>query len=462
MMDIYDGVSQVSPLVKYYIESYGCAANAYDTEAMENLLRLSGFERAFSPYDADIIIINTCIVKKVTEDRMRYRIKALSTLNKPLIVAGCMAEALPNLVKKINPKASLVGPYHIDKITEYVKKALKGETIKAIGKVYLEKPSILLNSDNPSEERVGVIPISQGCLGTCTFCITKFARGHHYSYPPDSIIKLVKKFVEKGVKEIRLTGQDLGPYGTDIKTDLAELLEKICEIRGEFMVRVGMASPNTIYPVLDRLLDVMKECNKIYKFLHIPVQSGSDRILELMKRGHKADLFKEEVKIIRRKLGNDVSIATDIIVAFPGETEEDHYLTLKLLQETRPDVVNVSRYGDRPMTVASKMYPKVHSGLAKKRSAEISRLVRKISLEKNLEFLHNKFDVLILDMDDKRLIGRTKNYKLVYVDDPEGARDFLGEWATVHIRDVTWKALYGTMLINKLNTQVVNKVKEFS
>ena len=431
----------------YYIESYGCAANEFDTKLIEVQLERKGFQRTEDPSKADILFINTCIVKKTTEDRMRSRIEALSRVNKPLIVTGCMAEALPNLIKKIAPKANIISPHHYDEINRLTDQILLGKKIIKVGKKTIDKPALIANSGGYSIKSYEFpVVVSQGCLGSCSFCITKFARGAHKSYPIDSIISAVRRAIKAGAVEIRLTGQDLGPYGTDLGTSLIDLLERICEIEGDFMVRLGMASPDTIDPILDNVVDVIKNCEKLYKFIHLPVQSGSDRILRLMRRNYTSDLFINQVNRIRRKMGYDISIATDIIVAFPTETEEDHEKTLELLKKTKPDIVNISRYGDRPMTVASKLYPKIHSGVAKRRSSEVFRLVRSISLEHNMRYLGKKVDVFYIEKKENRIVGRTKNYRMVYSDVENMEKIEPKVWMRTLISDVTWKALYGEIL----------------
>lgn len=430
--------------MSFYMENYGCAANQYDGDIIKTLLVKKGLIEAPSPDKADIIILNTCIVKKATEDRMRERLRKLSKLDKSLIVTGCMAEALSEKILSIASNTSVVGLNYIDLIPNIIDRISKGEKIVLTGKRNLNRVAL---DYNPSNELIATVPIAQGCLGSCTFCITRFARGTLVSFPPRDIVEKVKKLVEKGYKEIRLTGQDVGPYGRDLGITLVDLLEKICEIEGFFKVRIGMASPDTIEPVFDNLISIMNRCDKIYRFLHIPVQSGSERILRLMNRRYSPELFVELVEKARKTI-SDITIATDVIVAFPTETEEDHLATISLLERTQPDIVNISRYGDRPFTKAAKLKPKVHSGVAKKRSSEISRLVRNISLMKNMKHVNKVEKVLLLNSNGlNRVEGRLDNYKLVFIDiDKNTTRDILGSQKRAKITDASWKALYGVIV----------------
>ena len=429
-------------LTNYYIETYGCAANRHDSDVIIGILEKSGFHLTDRVDNADVLIINTCIVKKATEDKMRERLRKLSKLNKPLIVAGCMAEALPNLIEKLAPQASMLSPHHLDELPDALPRILNGEKIILRGIKKLDRLTL------PRKHLGGAaapVTISQGCLGACTFCITKFARGHLSSYPIDHIIDEIKRLISSGVKEIQLTGQDTGSYGVDIDSSLPELLEAVNEIDGKFMVRLGMANPDTIYPVIDDVLDVFQKSEKFYHYFHIPVQSGSDRILKSMRRRYTVQEYIDIVKKIRNRLGEDTTLATDIIVAYPGETESDVDATIELLEVTKPDIVNVSRYGDRPFTVASKIYPKIHSGVAKMRSIKVTRVVRRISLERNLKYLNSKVRAFLLENSgNSRVIGRTFNYKKIVANSNHNVA--LGEWKSIIVQDVTWKTLYGKVI----------------
>ncbi|MHA1665380.1 MAG: tRNA (N(6)-L-threonylcarbamoyladenosine(37)-C(2))-methylthiotransferase [Candidatus Njordarchaeales archaeon] len=425
---------------KIFIISYGCAINQAHTEIMKGLLKKEGFILVDNEGSADLIIMNTCSIKKPTEEKILARAASLIRNGKKLIIAGCLPISDPARIHKLHPNISIVGPYDFLKIADVVKAALsnKNEVIVSRSDFNpLLKPRVLNNS------LIAVIPIARGCLGACTYCIDKLIWGRLKSYPKEDIVKTVQNFVKNGVKEIRLSGQDTGPYGWDLGYSLIELLDDILEIPDFFKIRIGMASPDTIMKIIDDLVKTMSRDNRIYRYLHIPVQSGSDRILRLMNRKYSVDDFKNLIKFIRNKLGNNVTIATDIITAFPTEREEDHQATLALLNELKFDIVNLSRYGDRPGVPASKIYPKVHSKIAKRRSQEIHQTIKKISLDKNKSYLNKTLPALILEHDNGSLIGRLDNYKLIIVPYEQSV---LGSETYIRITDVTWKTLYGRVI----------------
>ncbi len=398
------------------MDIYGCAAAQAEGEMIRGLVVSSGHELVERPEDADVIILVTCIVKKPTEDRMKNLIKRYySLVGNRLIVYGCMATAEHRIVEKLAPKASLVGNYFLKRIPEVIERILRGERMKLIGaginEIHLGLPRV------PLDPLIGTVEISHGCLGVCTYCIVRFARGSHKPFPPDMIVEEVKRLLKSGAIEIRITGQDLTPYEYEGKR-LPDLLRMISEIPGRFRVRIGMMNPGGLLEILDDLLDVVYSDDRFYKFFHIPVQSGSDRILKLMRRYYTVDEFLEIVRTIRSR-DRLASIATDIIVGFPTETDDDFELTLELIRKIEPDVVNISHYGDRPGTIASRM-PKVPRDKVYERARRLHELSESIAF-KRASMLVGMEDVVPIMRDDKRRpMGRTFNYKPVYLS--EGKR----------------------------------------
>jgi MiaB-like tRNA modifying enzyme len=254
------------------------------------------------------------------------------------------------LIEKLNPQASLVGPDSIEKIVDVTRVTLEGR--KIIFTEDLKKPKLCLPRErkNPS---IGIIEISNGCLSNCSYCCVKFARGKLFSYPVEKIVEEARQAVKNGCKELWITSQDNSCYGKDIDSSLPELLKEICKIEGEFSVRVGMMNPLYAKNILDELIEVSKD-EKIIKFLHLPVQSGSDKILKLMNRGYVVKDFVEIVEKFRKEIP-DLFLSTDVIVGFPGETEEDFQKTVELMRKIKPSKINISKFGARPMTEAAKM-----------------------------------------------------------------------------------------------------------
>lgn len=425
---------------RIYILTTGCAVNQAYSEIISGLLSEHGYSLTDDPKAADIIIINACAIKKPTEDRMISLIRKYASMKKFLIVAGCLAEVIPDKVQKIAPRASIVGAYNLFRIPEIVSETLRGKAIRLLDKKDFEP---LLKPRNLRNQYIGIVPIARGCLGYCTYCIDKKIWGDLKSYPKEKIVAEVKRLIENGVKEIRLSGQDTGPYGWDLGYNLVDLLSEIVEIPGEFRIRIGMMSPDTAAKIIDDLIMLMRETNKIYKYLHLPVQSGSNRILRMMNRKYTVEEFIELVMKIRKKLGDDTTIATDIITGFPGEREEDHEASIALLKRIKPDIVNLSRYGDRPGVPSSKIYPKIHSKILKKRSRELAEVIRQISYERNKPYIGNTYGVLMLEKDNYNVLGRLYNYKVVIA---PGSEKFLGRFIPVLIKNTTWKALYGRII----------------
>ena len=412
--------------MKFYIETYGCSANFADSERMVSLLLDAG-NSMVNERDADIIIINTCGVKDPTENKIIKRLNELK--NKRVIVTGCLPLIRRDLIK-IFPEFSFLSPDKEFRITEALNK-------KIVDLEILEKPKFIQKHFrfNPIIE---IIPISLGCTGNCTYCATKFARGKIRSYNEDDIIKQAESAIESGAKEIWVTSQDTGAYGIDINKNLVDLLNKINNINGNFYIRVGMMNVNHAKKMFRKLIKIY-ENEKIFKFLHIPVQSGSDKILSLMRREYEV---KDFIKI-HNKFKDEFphsTTATDIIVGFPGETEEDFNKTYELIKETRPDIVNVSRFSPRPMTLASKM-KQINGRIVKDRSRKLSSLVRKISIERNSKWVGWKGKIIIDEYGKKGMKGRNLGYKQVIIENGK-----IGEEYNVKITKYGQSFLYGVSL----------------
>ncbi|MEM4297746.1 MAG: tRNA (N(6)-L-threonylcarbamoyladenosine(37)-C(2))-methylthiotransferase [Nitrososphaerota archaeon] len=422
-------------LRKVYLESYGCSANLADSEIMGGLLQRAGYEISSSPQESDVNIIVTCTVKTSTANRMVHRLKQLSRLGKPLVVAGCMPLTERYAVEKIHPSASLLGPDSITKVVECVEATVRGEK-----KVILDRlgPKLLLPRIR-HRPIVGIVEISSGCLDRCSFCQVKLARADLVSYPPEAIVKEVEEAVRDGCKEIWLTSQDNGCYGKDIGTSLAELLRQVCEVKGDFWVRVGMMNPTHVKDRVDEFLDAYAH-EKVFKFLHLPVQSGSDRLLRLMNRRYTVKDFLNIVERFRQKFPQ-VTLSTDIIVGFPTEGEDDFELTMKLIKTIEPDVVNLSKFGSRPGTVAAKM-PQVDPNTIKERSLKLHRLIKEASLKKNRSWIGWRGEALVDEMVKGAWLARNFAYKpiLLY----EGLA--LGEKVSVEVIDATANCLVGKVL----------------
>ncbi|WP_255464492.1 tRNA (N(6)-L-threonylcarbamoyladenosine(37)-C(2))-methylthiotransferase, partial [Nitrosopumilus sp. b1] len=261
---------------------------------------------------------------------------------------------------------------------------------------------------------VGIIEIASGCMSECTFCQTKLSKGDLQSYRIGDIVRQVKTEIADGCKEVWLTSTDNGCYGFDIGTDLPELVNTVSEIPSDFRIRVGMMNPMYMPRIRDGLLKSF-ENDKVYKFLHVPVQAGSDKVLHDMKRGHTSETFRDVSKRFREKFG-DFTISTDIIVGFPTETDEDFAETVELLKETKPEVVNLSKYSARPGTDAAE-WDQVDVATVKQRSKKIFDLTNHISYENNKEWIGWSGNVLFDELTDDGIKGRNFAYKPIFVRD---------------------------------------------
>jgi len=407
-----------------YLETYGCAANQSDSEIMAGLLSRAGFtivtdEQAAG--DADLLILNTCTVKAPTEQRALFRIEQLSKLKKPLIVAGCLAQMQPERVKELSPRASIIGTHAITHIVKIAARTLEGRHVEELGEGG-HKVCVPKQRRNPV---IDIVQINQGCSGHCTFCGTKAARGDLLSYPVEEIVKEVTAAKAAGCKEFWLTSQDCGAYGLDAGSNLAKLLKGITQkVGGQYFLRVGMANPTYVKVYLDELIAAYQD-PRVFKFLHTPVQSGSDKILSDMKRGHSAADFTKIVATFRKAFPQ-IQIWTDIIVGYPTETEEDFQLSLDLIAQIRPDYVNISRFGARPGTAAAKLKP-LPTELLKDRSRRMSALCRTIALERNKKWLGWCGAVVVdeFNRENSNWIGRNFAYKPIVLSGEQNLGDIV-------------------------------------
>jgi len=404
----------------YYLETYGCSLNTADSDIISGILRGLGATEISDDRAADIIILNTCGVKEPTEDRIIHRLELLSKGKTPIIVAGCLPKISLDRIKRAVPNyAAILGPQSMSVLSDTVQRVLEG----ASGIVHLEssKDQKLQWLEGSPNSIICTIPICEGCLGSCAYCAVRFARGDVQSHSIAEIAGVVKRCSHAAYREIRLTSQDLGVYGFDINTDLVTLLKRLDEIEGPHKFRLGMFNPNLVWDTIDDLLTIVQSAH-FFKFFHIPLQSGSDKILRAMGRKYSSQDWEKLVDRIRQAFP-DATVATDIIVGFSGEREDDFEMTMDLIRRVRPPVVNISKYGDRPGTKASKSREKVDTTVKKDRSRLLTKLVNKIQLENNKSWLGWKGSVIVVDKGTRMgLLARNQSYKpiILFEDIPLG------------------------------------------
>ncbi|MBS1268368.1 MAG: tRNA-2-methylthio-N(6)-dimethylallyladenosine synthase [Nitrosopumilus sp.] len=418
-------------MAKIFVESYGCSASFADGEMISGLVLNGGHTLVENSEESDLNIVVTCSVKDATANKMIHRIKSLKS--KPLVVAGCLPKAEQVTVEKFTENASLLGPNSLGKTLQIIDSTLKGEKQIALDDTDLSKVGLPKVRLNPV---VGIVEIASGCMSECTFCQTKLSKGDLTSYRLGDIVRQVQTEIKEGCKEVWLTSTDNGCYGFDIGTDLPTLVNSVSEIPGDFMIRVGMMNPMYMPRIKENLIKSFHN-DKVFKFLHIPVQCGSDKVLNDMKRGHTSETFRNIIKKVNSEFDR-FTISTDIIVGFPTETEDDFQKTIDLLNDVKPDVVNLSKYSSRPGTDAAEM-KQIDVAEVKRRSKIIFEQINKISIENNKKWIGWKGKVLFDEKTDEGIKGRNYAYKPIFVQDDVS----IGQYHTVKITDVAVNTLLG-------------------
>lgn len=421
--------AHIEPKPKVWVEAYGCSASMADSEMISGLLKSAGYEIATKQGDGALNLVVTCSVKDTTEHKMVSRIKSLTKSGKPLVVAGCLPKADRAKVELLSPSASLLGPHSIDKAADVVGSAMAGSRLVALDDSESDKVNIPRVRLSPV---VSIVEIASGCMSECTFCQTKLAKGWLRSYRMGDIMRQIESDVKGGCKEVWLTSTDNGCYGKDNGSSLTELLKACCSIDGDFQIRLGMMNPMYVPDMLDEMVDLFYKNDKLFKFIHIPVESGSDRVLRKMKRGHTCKTFLDAVQAFRNKIP-EMTISTDIIVGFPSETEDDFQETLKLVEMAEPDIVNSSRYSARPGTASAKWKDKrVSSQVAKDRSERLHLLAKKVAKKRNSLWKDWQGEIIV-DEIGKVVQGRNNAYKSVVVSTTDQVQ--LGDRMRVKVYD---------------------------
>ncbi|NHI83464.1 MAG: tRNA (N(6)-L-threonylcarbamoyladenosine(37)-C(2))-methylthiotransferase [Candidatus Thorarchaeota archaeon] len=400
----------------FYLETYGCSLNKADSDLMVGRLNAIGLHRTETLNEASLILVNTCGVKEPTEDRIIHRLRTLAEIDIPVIIAGCLpCISLQRIESAIPSYAAILGPQSVDSLGKIAEQVLDGK--RGILHLDSDPASKLRFFEGPPNSVICTIPICEGCLGHCSYCAVRFARGAVRSYSIDEIYEIVERCTHLGYREVRLTSQDAGVFGHDTGENLHELLQSLSRIPGKHRFRLGMFNPNLVIDSIGNLLSAMKS-DHFFKFFHIPLQTGSSELLKKMGRQYTVEQWTEIVHKTRTIFPR-ATIATDIIVGFPGETAFDFRMTEELLRRIKPDVVNISKYGDRPGTEASKSTEKIDSKLKKSRSRELSRMVSKMIQETNATWTGWKGHAIAIEKGPKGgVVCRNFAYKSIILEDP--------------------------------------------
>jgi MiaB-like tRNA modifying enzyme len=384
--------------------TFGCTLNFSDTELMMGLLSKAGHKIVDDVSDAELVVVNSCTVKNMAESKLFKTLRELAGKGKKIVVAGCVAQAEQSYVDTKLADYSVIGTKQLNKIVHVVEETLCGNVVKMLNPGKNERlgmPKIRRNAI------IGIIPISEGCLGNCTYCKARFARGKLVSYDPEEIVAQVISDVKDGCKEIWLTSQDCGAYGKDMGTDIVALLRAVCNVKGDFKVRLGMMNPNFALEYLDDLVELYKQNKgKLFWFIHVPFQSGNNRILGLMKRKYTSEGFLKVCSTFRRELP-EMTIATDIICGFPTETKEEFSDSLDLVRTVKPDVLNKSRFWPRPGTEAAVMKGQLHGRETNERSRQLKEVFEKTVKERNKIWKGWTGEIII---DEKGEVGTSESW----------------------------------------------------
>lgn len=407
--------------LKYYIETWGCQMNEEDSEKLSGMLKSVGYTKTESIEEAGIIIYNTCCVRENAENKVfgnLGELKHLKKKNPDLIVAvcGCMMqqEGMADKILQKFPHVNIIfGTHNAYKFPEYLNRVrTEGVQVKEI----FNKESEIVEGlpiDRESDVKA-FVTIMYGCNNFCTYCVVPYVRGRERSRKSEDIINEIKDLVSKGYKEITLLGQNVNSYGKGLEEDIdfAKLLRKINEVDGLERVRFMTSHPKDLNK--DVILAI-KECDKLCEQIHLPVQSGSDRILKKMNRHYTKEYYLELVDMIKREIP-DVSLTTDIIVGFPGETEEDFLDTLDLVERVGYDSAFTFIYSRRNNTPADMMLNQVPDADKHNRFDRLIKVVNEGVIKSNKVYEGKTVEVLVegpSKNDETKLTGRTRNGKLV-------------------------------------------------
>ncbi|MHA2037353.1 MAG: tRNA (N(6)-L-threonylcarbamoyladenosine(37)-C(2))-methylthiotransferase [Promethearchaeota archaeon] len=432
----------------FYIETYGCTSNKADSYIITTILNGTGYTQT-TQEEAQFLIINTCAVKEQTENKIKERLKTLHELyqknnEKYIIVAGCLPHISPNyidVIEKIIPSFSAIIDLDnfkiLPNIFDEIKLGKKNLIYKS--KEHIDKSEILIN--HPKGKITGIIPISEGCLGFCTYCCVKHARGNLNCYDPSSIIRNVEHQLSQGIKQIYLTSQDCSTYQFN-GTNLSDLVKNIVSLDFDFFLRIGMINPSFLIENVEQLISIYKH-PKVYQFLHLPLQSGSNRILLKMQRKYLISDIIDKIDILRKEFPS-LTISTDIICGFPGETEYDFLRTVNLIKWLKPEILNVSKFTPRPGTEA-KLMKQLNNKIIKNRSLRLSNVFRKSLEHINDYWINWQGKVLLLHKGNEphQAFGRNFAYKNIFI------KGYDGEFGTYHevgIDRIEGFNLYGKLI----------------
>jgi tRNA-2-methylthio-N6-dimethylallyladenosine synthase len=451
---------------KLYIESYGCQMNFSDSEIVTSILKKEGFDTTAHADQAELILINTCSIRDKAEQTVRNRLNHFNGIKKKnpgvtVGVLGCMAERLKTrLLEEEKIVDLVVGPDAYRDLPKLIEKADEGEkgvnTFLSREETYADISPVRLNSNGVT----AFISIMRGCDNMCSFCVVPFTRGRERSRDPHSIVQEARDLFQKGYREVTLLGQNVDSYkwspeennkawlekkGSEEVINFAQLLAMVADVHPDLRVRFSTSHPKDI---TDEVLYTMKRYDNICKYIHLPAQSGNSRILALMNRTYSRDWYMQRVDAIRRILGEDCGISSDMIAGFCSETEEEHQDSLSLMDYVKYDFSYMFYYSERPGTLAAKKYEDdIPLAIKKRRLQEIITRQQAISLERNRQDVGKSFKVLVEGYSKKskqKIQGRNTANKVVVFPGDIGLK---GQYVEVEVHDCTAATLFGERIV---------------
>ena len=430
---------------KLYIETYGCQMNVADSEVVASVMQMAGYESTESLDEADAVFLNTCSVRDNAEQKIYHRLDALDAIKRkrPLVIGvlGCMAERVKDDLLENHHADLVAGPDAYLSLPDLIAQAEMGHKAINIELSTSETYKDVVPQRLHGAKIGGFVSIMRGCNNFCHYCIVPYTRGRERSRDLESILREVRDLRDRGFKEVTLLGQNVNSYDGGI--GFPNLLRRVAEEAPEMRVRFTTSHPKDMS---DETLHVIAEMPNVCKHIHLPVQSGSDRILKLMNRKYTREWYLGRVEAIRRIIP-DCGLSTDIFVGYHSETEEDHQLSLSLMREVGYDSAFMFKYSERPGTYASKHLPDdVPEEEKIRRLNELIALQTEISAQQNKKDEGKEFDVLVEGFSKRsreQLMGRTEQNKAVVM--PK-AGHHIGETVKVHITDSTSATLLGEIV----------------
>lgn len=443
-----------------YIETYGCQMNQADSGIVAKVLKENNFNLVSTDKQADVILINTCAVRDNAEKRIHNRVHDLQSLKKkkPYLqigILGCMAERLKDSLVKEDKVDIVAGPDSYRKIAELIDNATKQYMQKYDEESLRQRVDVELSKEETYEDIIPIelntdgisafISIMRGCENFCSYCVVPYTRGRERSRSYQSIVEQAENLFLQGYKDITLLGQNVNSYiyeENGEKINFAKLIEKVAQVNPLLRVRFATSHPKDIS---EELIDTIAKYDNICKYIHLPVQSGSNRMLEKMNRKYTVEDYKQKIEMIRKKIP-DCALSTDVIAGFCSETIEDHRATMDIMSWVGYDSAYMFKYSERPGTLAAKKFDDDVSEEEKiRRLNEIIDLQRELSLQSNRKDIGKTFEVLVEGMskrDENKYFGRTSQNKVVIFDKQNTRK---GDYIKVKIDDCTSATLFGSI-----------------